>query len=246
MEPEPASESPRHNCSVQAAANRICVAQAGHSWAQFADGAGTCAAVAHPWWLSPRCGMDRECELLSLQVPGLQLAAESLSFIIAFLCPSGTLVGRPRSFQAADRAVPRFATVVATILAPFRCASGDCRWCVGVLGFAIYQRTLEPAFSFTLTGRIVASSMAFALLMGFLGGFLPATRAARLNIVDALRPHDVALSDDSGSYRSCALCFQSAWANAVTTGRLRVREFYARSYRRGTRNARPPGRSSSA
>jgi ABC-type lipoprotein release transport system permease subunit len=50
-----------------------------------------------------------------------------------------------------------------------------------------FQTFSELAFSFTLTGRIVASSMAFALLMGLLGGFLPATRAARLNIVDALR-----------------------------------------------------------
>jgi putative ABC transport system permease protein len=29
--------------------------------------------------------------------------------------------------------------------------------------------------------------MAFAVLMGVLGGFLPAVRAARLSIVDALR-----------------------------------------------------------
>jgi putative ABC transport system permease protein len=50
-----------------------------------------------------------------------------------------------------------------------------------------FQTFSELAFSFTLTGRIVGSSMAFALLMGLLGGFLPATRAARLNIVDALR-----------------------------------------------------------
>jgi putative ABC transport system permease protein len=50
-----------------------------------------------------------------------------------------------------------------------------------------FQTFSELAFSFTLTSRIVASSMAFALLMGLLGGFLPATRAARLNIVDALR-----------------------------------------------------------
>jgi putative ABC transport system permease protein len=30
-------------------------------------------------------------------------------------------------------------------------------------------------------------SMLFALVMGFVGGFLPAARAARLKIVDALR-----------------------------------------------------------
>ena len=50
-----------------------------------------------------------------------------------------------------------------------------------------WQSFAELAFSFTLDGRIVASSLAFALAMGLLGGFLPAFRAARLNIVEALR-----------------------------------------------------------
>ena len=50
-----------------------------------------------------------------------------------------------------------------------------------------FQTFAELAFSFTLTPRIVVASLAFALLMGFVGGFLPAVRAARLKIVDALR-----------------------------------------------------------
>lgn len=50
-----------------------------------------------------------------------------------------------------------------------------------------WQSFSELAFSFTLTPRIVFSSFAFALVMGVLGGFLPAVRAARLNIIDALR-----------------------------------------------------------
>ncbi len=50
-----------------------------------------------------------------------------------------------------------------------------------------FQTFSEIAFSFTLTPEIVASSLGFALLMGFVGGFLPAARAARLRIVDALR-----------------------------------------------------------
>ena len=50
-----------------------------------------------------------------------------------------------------------------------------------------FQTFSEIAFSFTLTPRIVLSSLAFALFMGFVGGFLPAARAARLSIVDALR-----------------------------------------------------------
>jgi ABC-type lipoprotein release transport system permease subunit len=50
-----------------------------------------------------------------------------------------------------------------------------------------FQTFAEIAFSFTLTPRIVAASLIFALAMGFVGGFLPAARAARMKIVDALR-----------------------------------------------------------
>ncbi|MCC7041239.1 MAG: ABC transporter permease [Burkholderiales bacterium] len=50
-----------------------------------------------------------------------------------------------------------------------------------------FQTFAEIAFTFTLTPFIVVASLAFALLMGFVGGFLPAARAARLSIVDALR-----------------------------------------------------------
>jgi len=50
-----------------------------------------------------------------------------------------------------------------------------------------FQTFAEIAFTFTLTPRIVIQSLLFALTMGFVGGFLPAFRAARLRIVDALR-----------------------------------------------------------
>ena len=50
-----------------------------------------------------------------------------------------------------------------------------------------FQSFSELAFSFTLTPRIVLLSLAFALLMGFVGGFLPAIKASRMKIVDALR-----------------------------------------------------------
>ena len=45
----------------------------------------------------------------------------------------------------------------------------------------------ELAFSFALSPSIVAKSLGFALLMGLIGGFLPAVRASRLNIIQALR-----------------------------------------------------------
>jgi len=50
-----------------------------------------------------------------------------------------------------------------------------------------FQSFSELAFSFALTPKIVAGSLAFALAMGLAGGFLPAVRASRMRIVDALR-----------------------------------------------------------
>jgi ABC-type antimicrobial peptide transport system permease subunit len=50
-----------------------------------------------------------------------------------------------------------------------------------------WQSFSELAFSFALTSNIVVQSFVFALAMGLAGGVLPAVRAARLKIVDALR-----------------------------------------------------------
>jgi ABC-type antimicrobial peptide transport system permease subunit len=50
-----------------------------------------------------------------------------------------------------------------------------------------FQSFAEIAFSFALTPRIVVDTLLFALVMGFVGGVLPAFRAARMRIVDSLR-----------------------------------------------------------
>ena len=50
-----------------------------------------------------------------------------------------------------------------------------------------WQSFSELAFSFTLTPGITLKTLGFALIMGIIGGFLPAMRAARLPIIDALR-----------------------------------------------------------
>lgn len=50
-----------------------------------------------------------------------------------------------------------------------------------------WQSFAELAFTFSLDAGIVVKSLLFALIMGLLGGFLPAFRAARMNIVEALR-----------------------------------------------------------
>lgn len=55
---------------------------------------------------------------------------------------------------------------------------------ISTLNFGSFS---ELAFSFALSPSIIASSLGFSLLMGLLGGFLPALRASRLNIIQALR-----------------------------------------------------------
>jgi putative ABC transport system permease protein len=50
-----------------------------------------------------------------------------------------------------------------------------------------WQTFSELAFSFTLSFEIAYKSLLFSLVMGFVGGVIPALRASRLNIVDALR-----------------------------------------------------------
>ncbi|HUD24182.1 MAG TPA: ABC transporter permease [Burkholderiaceae bacterium] len=50
-----------------------------------------------------------------------------------------------------------------------------------------FQTFSELAFSFELTPGVVLRSIVFALVMGLAGGVLPAAKAARMRIVDALR-----------------------------------------------------------
>ncbi len=50
-----------------------------------------------------------------------------------------------------------------------------------------FQTFSELAFKFTLTAPIVLQAMSFSLVMGLIGGVLPALRASRMKIVEALR-----------------------------------------------------------
>jgi ABC-type antimicrobial peptide transport system permease subunit len=50
-----------------------------------------------------------------------------------------------------------------------------------------FQSFSQLAFSFLLTPKIIVQTILFSLLMGFVGGFLPALKAARMKIVDSLR-----------------------------------------------------------
>jgi len=55
---------------------------------------------------------------------------------------------------------------------------------VSTLNFTSFS---EVGFGFTLSPGVITRAMIFAVVMGLVGGFLPAVRAARLNIVNALR-----------------------------------------------------------
>jgi ABC-type antimicrobial peptide transport system permease subunit len=50
-----------------------------------------------------------------------------------------------------------------------------------------FQTFSELTFSFSLTLEIIYKAIIFSLFMGLLGGLLPAIRASRMNIVEALR-----------------------------------------------------------
>ncbi len=50
-----------------------------------------------------------------------------------------------------------------------------------------YGSFAELTFSFAVSPSIIITSLIFAGIMGFVGGFLPSVRAARMNIVNALR-----------------------------------------------------------
>jgi putative ABC transport system permease protein len=51
----------------------------------------------------------------------------------------------------------------------------------------LLQSFSQLAFSFVLTPKIIVQTIVFSLFMGFIGGFLPAVKASRMKIVNALR-----------------------------------------------------------
>ena len=50
-----------------------------------------------------------------------------------------------------------------------------------------FQTFSQVAFAFAVTPALLAQGLGYALVMGLIGGLLPAVRAARLPIASALR-----------------------------------------------------------
>lgn len=64
--------------------------------------------------------------------------------------------------------------------------------CASLMQFASFSTTnfqtfADLSFRFVLTPAIIIKTLLFSMAMGLIGGFLPALRASRLKIVDALR-----------------------------------------------------------
>jgi putative ABC transport system permease protein len=50
-----------------------------------------------------------------------------------------------------------------------------------------FQSFSQVAFAFAVTPKLLTTALGYSLLMGLVGGMLPAIRAARLPVVTALR-----------------------------------------------------------
>lgn len=143
---------------------------------------------------------EEQSRLLSgfIRILGLMLSAMfSLGAVFGATITMYAAVASRKLEIGALRALGfRRSTILSTFLAE-AILLGFIGWVVG-LAFASLMTQVnistlnwsslsELAFSFVLTPKIALHSLVFALTMGVIGGFLPAMRAARMNIVDALR-----------------------------------------------------------
>jgi ABC-type antimicrobial peptide transport system permease subunit len=127
--------------------------------------------------------------------------------VLAAIFSTGAVIGAMITMYAAVASrVPEIGTLRAlgfqrgSILAAFLLESAFLGLLGGIVGVGVaallqmvtvstmnWQTFSELAFRFSMTADIAVKSLAFAVAMGVAGGVLPALRAARLDIIDALR-----------------------------------------------------------
>lgn len=151
--------------------------------------------------------LQSEKEYYANQTKALTAIISTLGVAISIVFSLGAMVGAMITMYAsvAGRTV-EIGTLRAlgfsrrSVLSAFLIESVIISFLGGVLGVtaAFFLRYLsvsttnwdtfsELAFSFEISPSIAANSLLFAIVMGIAGGFLPAVRAARLKIVNALR-----------------------------------------------------------
>jgi putative ABC transport system permease protein len=151
--------------------------------------------------------VERETGYYAKQSQMVSTLIRVLGFLVAFVMGVGAVFGALNTMYSAVAARSReIATMRAlgfgggSVVLSFMFESllialiGGVLGCIAVLplnGFTAgtmnWQTFSHLAFAFRVTPGLLLAGMAFALLMGFVGGVLPAVRAARLQVAPALR-----------------------------------------------------------
>jgi putative ABC transport system permease protein len=150
----------------------------------------------------------REPDYYAEQSRVLQTIIRSIGFAIAGLMGLGAIFGAVNTMYSAVASRTREiatlralgfggSTVVASVLVEavvLGLAGGAIGGALAWLAFDGYQTATmnwqsfsQVAFAFAVTPSLLAQGLAYAILMGLVGGLLPAIRAARLPVVTALR-----------------------------------------------------------
>ncbi len=151
--------------------------------------------------------VEREAEYYAKQSQMVSTLIRVLGFLVAFVMAVGAVFGALNTMYSAVAARSReIATMRAlgfgggSVVLSFMFESllialiGGVLGCIAVLplnGFTAgtmnWQTFSHLAFAFRVTPGLLLAGIAFALLMGFVGGVLPAIRAARMQVAPALR-----------------------------------------------------------
>jgi ABC-type antimicrobial peptide transport system permease subunit len=151
--------------------------------------------------------VERESEFYASQSRSLALFIQILGGFISIIFSLGAIIGAMITMYSSVANRTREIGVLRALgfsrAAIFRAFAKECVL-MGLLGgiLGIFAASIlqwftitttnfatfsEVAFGFRLTPAIAAICLLFAAIMGFIGGTLPALRAARLEIVEALR-----------------------------------------------------------
>lgn len=151
--------------------------------------------------------VEREAEYYERQSQMVSTLIRVLGFLVAFVMAIGAVFGALNTMYSAVAARAReIATMRAlgfgggSVILSFMFESllisliGGILGCIAVLplnGFTAgtmnWQTFSHLAFAFRVTPGLLVAGVIFALVMGFIGGVLPAVRAARLKVAHALR-----------------------------------------------------------
>ncbi len=151
--------------------------------------------------------VEREAEYYERQSQMVSTLIRVLGFLVAFVMGIGAVFGALNTMYSAVAARAReIATMRAlgfgggSVILSFMFESllislvGGILGCIAVLplnGFTAgtmnWQTFSHLAFAFRVTPDLLIAGIAFALIMGFIGGVFPAIRAARLPVAQALR-----------------------------------------------------------